>query len=261
MDRSAFFASIRKTVFPVGLKQSQVDGINALLLACERQGMTDPRWAANILAQVHHETDGTMMPEVENLTYTTTARLRKVWPSRFPTDASAAPFVRNPEALAIRVYGDRLGNRAGTRDGWIYRGQGQIQPTGRDHFRRFGDLLGVDLVEHPELAMELGTSAAIAVIGMSKGLFTGRGLADYFSATKNDPNGARAIVNSDGAIYGAKIAASHAAFLNAIAAAGGWSITPVDPIAAWLAKAPAPVPTIRAWLEAMPEGASLESAA
>lgn len=256
MDHASFFNLIRKTIFSAGLRQSQVDGINALLLACERQGITDARWVANILAQVHHETGGTMMPESENLTYTTAARLCQVWPKRFPTIASATPYVRNPEALAINVYGDRLGNRTGTRDGWLYRGQGQIQPTGRDHFVRFGNLLGVDLVGSPELAMELGTSASIAVVGMVRGLFTGRGLEDFFSTTRNDPKGARAIVNGDVAANGAKVAALHASFLKAIEGAGGWAAAR-DPVAEWLASAPAPVDRIRAWLEAAPAGASL----
>lgn len=256
MDHAFFFSSIRKTLFSAGLKQSQVDGINALLLTCERQGIDDGRWVANILAQVHHETGGTMMPISENLTYITAKRIRQVWPSRFPTEASAAPYVRNPEGLAIRVYGDRLGNRPGTRDGWLYRGQGQIQPTGRDHFVRFGELLGIDLVGHPELAMELGTSAAIAVIGMARGLFTGRGLADVFSSTRNDPKGARGIVNADIAANGAAVAATHAAFLKAIEAAGGWSAAR-DPVAEWLAAAPAPIDAIRAWLSNAPEGATL----
>ncbi|PJN93535.1 hypothetical protein CNY89_20105, partial [Amaricoccus sp. HAR-UPW-R2A-40] len=180
--------------------------------ASDRHGVTDERHVANILAQVHHETDGTMMPEVENLTYTTTERLRKVWPSRFPTDASAAPYVRNPEALAIKVYGDRLGNRAGTRDGWLYRGQGQIQPTGRGHFQTFGDLLGVDLVGNPERALELEISAEIAVVGMARGLFTGKSLGDYFSATRDDPAAARAIVNGDVRVNGPRIATLHRAF-------------------------------------------------
>lgn len=258
MDHAPFFASIRKTLFSASLRQSQVDGINALLLACERQGITDSRWVANILAQVHHETGGTMMPLTENLTYTSAKRIRQVWPSRFPTEVSAAPFVRNPKALAIRVYGDRedLGNRPGTEDGWVFRGHGHIQITGRGHFQRFGDLLGVDLVNNPELAMELGTSAAIAVIGMSCGLFTSKGLGDFFSATRNDPRGTRAIVNSDVAANGAKVAALHASFLAAINVGGGWAVAR-DPIQEWLAAAPADVSAIRAWLERMPEGAEL----
>lgn len=243
MDRAAFFTSIRKSPFAGKLATGQVAGIEALLRACERQAVVDERWVANILAQCHHETGGAMLPVTENLTYSSAARLRKVWPKRFPSEASAAPFVRNPKGLALRVYGDRadLGNRPGTEDGWNYRGHGHIQITGRGHFLRFGELLGIDLVGNPDLALELGTSANIAVIGMSRGLFTGRGLGAFFSTSANDPRGARAIVNGDVGANGPKIASLHAAYLAAVKAGGGWSI-PAAPVVV-AAPAPAPRPT------------------
>ena len=50
----------------------------------------------------------------------TAERLVQVWPSRFPTAASAAPYAHNPKALADIVYGGRGGNVAGTDDGWSY---------------------------------------------------------------------------------------------------------------------------------------------
>ena len=76
------------------------------------------------LAQIGHESGGLRVTE-ENLNYSA-ARLRQVWPSRFPDLASTQGFAGNPQALANKVYGGRLGNTAPT-DGWSYRGRGFIQ--------------------------------------------------------------------------------------------------------------------------------------
>jgi hypothetical protein len=62
MDNEAFFGTIRKTLFGGKLKQSHVDGINALLAAFNRYGITDRRQRAYMLATAKWETDHTMRP-------------------------------------------------------------------------------------------------------------------------------------------------------------------------------------------------------
>ncbi|MDP1887101.1 glycoside hydrolase family 19 protein [Polaromonas sp.] len=102
----------------------------------------------DFLGQVLHESAG-LTRFSENLNYSA-ERLCKVWPSRFHTLADARPYERNPEALANRVYGGRMGNTE-PGDGWRYRGRGPIQLTGKDNYRAVGDLMGQDLVGLPEL--------------------------------------------------------------------------------------------------------------
>lgn len=115
----------------------------------------------DFLGQVLHESAG-LTKFSENLNYSA-ERLCKVWPSRFHTIADARPYERNPEALANKVYGGRMGN-TDPGDGWRYRGRGPIQLTGKDNYRAVGDLMGQDLVglpgllEQPRYALE----AAIA---------------------------------------------------------------------------------------------------
>lgn len=126
--------------------------------------LSTPTRRRHFLAQTAEESGGFRVFQ-ENLDYSA-KRLTEVWPSRFPTIAAAAPFARNPEALADKVYGGRkdLGN-AQPGDGWRYRGRGPIQATGRAWAERLSKILGIDLVAHPERMLEpvTGWTAAAAI--------------------------------------------------------------------------------------------------
>lgn len=117
-----------------------------------RFGISDtPTRLHYFLAQIGHESGGLTIMQ-ENLNYRA-QRLCEVWPSRFPTLASAGRCAGNPELLANTVYGERMGNRgSASGDGWRYRGRGYIQITGRDGYREVGQRTGLDLEGSPELA-------------------------------------------------------------------------------------------------------------
>ncbi len=102
----------------------------------------------DFLGQVLHESAELTQFE-EHLSYSA-ERLVQIWPTRFPTLADARPYARNPEALANRVYGGRMGN-VELGDGWRFRGRGPIQLTGRANYAFVGDLVGQDLTVLPEL--------------------------------------------------------------------------------------------------------------
>ncbi len=106
---------------------------------------------AHFMAQVLHESGGLCIVE-ENLSYTA-KRMMAIWPKRFPTLESAMPFAKNPQALANKVYGGRMGN-VGPDDGWRYIGRGLLQITGRESYERYGSRLGCDLVGEPALAAD-----------------------------------------------------------------------------------------------------------
>lgn len=100
-------------------------------------------------ANVLHES--TMLKKLaENLNYTTTARLTEVWPSRFPNDAAGLPFINNPQKLAARVYGGRLGNKT-DKDAWDFRGSGLIMVTGKTNFEYVQKVTGLPVVANPDL--------------------------------------------------------------------------------------------------------------
>lgn len=130
-----------------------VSGIVAGWSIAEANGVVSGRETAFFLGHAATETAGFTRLE-ENLYYTTTTRLKVVWPSRFKTDAAAKPYVKNPRALANLVYGGRMGNEedgTGDDDGWNYRGSGLFQTTGRDNFARVEKETGIGCLEHPDL--------------------------------------------------------------------------------------------------------------
>lgn len=116
----------------------------------ERRNIRSMRRQASILAHMAHETAGFTVLE-ENLNYTA-QRAHQVWPNRFrsPSEAQMRGVAHNSKALALAVYNGRMGNRKGTDDGWIFRGKGLLQCTGRDNVARLARELGIT----PELAAD-----------------------------------------------------------------------------------------------------------
>lgn len=238
MNRPSFFDALRGgAMFPRGYAQGQVDGLNAILDEAGKRG-TPLRHLAYILATIAHETGQKMQPIEENLNYSA-KRLTEVWPKRFPTLASAKPYASNPKALAGKVYGGRkeLGNTQ-PGDGWRYRGRGLPQITGRANYAKFG------IADTPDDALKMSVALRITFDGMTKGMFTGRKLADFESLLLSDPPkpafdyySARAIVNSDVKENGASIAVKAKAFEAAIVKAG------YDPSKPTLAPAAPAAPT------------------
>lgn len=109
-----------------------------------------PARAAHLLGQVAHESAGFKHTR-ESLYYSTPERIMAVWPSRFPTVESAAPYARNPSKLAGKVYNGRMGNK--TEEGAAkFIGRGFLQLTGYDNYRAFAnDMRAPEVMEDPSL--------------------------------------------------------------------------------------------------------------
>ncbi len=126
-----------KRLFP-SAKANLVDAIVRGWPKAEAAGISTPQRTRQFLSNIGAETGG-LRSISESMTYTKPERLMQVWPSRFKTKAQAQPYVRQPKKLAIKVYGGRMGNApAPSEDGWIYRGGGMMQTTGRDGYRALG---------------------------------------------------------------------------------------------------------------------------
>lgn len=137
---------------------------------------------ADFLAQTAHESAGYTRFS-ENMNYSA-KRITEVWPSRFPTLASATPYANNPRALANKVYNGRMGNREGTDDGWNNRGGGMLQHTGASEY----DLLKARLGYSPDDVRDPAKSVVAAL-----DFYQRRGAFAYVH--RGDTTGARRAVN------------------------------------------------------------------
>ncbi len=147
---------------------ARADYVDALVNGGEdvlaEYGFNTPWRVCHFLAQVLHET-GRLRVVRESMTYTTAARIRGTWPSRFPSIVTALRFVRKPVDLAEKVYGGRMGNQrngVGDGDGFRYRGGGFGQLTGYDNYLHVGRKIEVDLAGHPELIEDARVSLRAA---------------------------------------------------------------------------------------------------
>lgn len=140
-----------------------------ILKELDEAGISDPKSQANIFAQIDRESG--FRPRSENLSGYSAKRLFELFGEgnksgnrvRFKTIKDAEKVVAQGEqAVGEVLYGNRadLGNTS-PGDGYKYRGRGFIQLTGKDAYKRVGDVIGIDLVNNPELANDPTVAAKI----------------------------------------------------------------------------------------------------
>lgn len=147
---------------------SSKENADYLLQQAQAHGITDPRQLANFMGQMQVECGGFSHMD-ENLSYSG-SRLLAVFPGRngMNTEAEASRIAAGgPEAIANQIYGGAWGktNLGNTEpgDGWRFHGRGYVQLTGRANYEAMGRELGLDLVNHPELAADREVAARIAL--------------------------------------------------------------------------------------------------
>jgi len=133
--------------------------LEAINAACEQYQINTPYRMAAFLGQVGVESDA-LTAVVENLNYSA-AGLLSTFPTHFDADL-AASYARQPVKIANRVYASRMGNGdEASGDGWVFRGRGLIQITGRANYTSCGEAIGMDLVNAPQL-LEIPSAAAMS---------------------------------------------------------------------------------------------------
>lgn len=167
MNRAAFLAAVQATLFEGFLTDEQVEGMTAILDGWERYyPVGDTRWLAYSLATAYHETGYRMVP--------------------------------------VEEIGRGRGHAYGQPDpvtGKVFFGRGLVQISWKNNYAKADLLLTelrfdhVDLVGHPEDALRSDVAVALLLVGLARGIYTGRKLGDYFSATHDDWYRARRCVN------------------------------------------------------------------
>ena len=132
----------------LGIEDKWLDPLNSTF---DKYEINTPKRQAGFIGQCQHES-GNFKTLEENLHYSA-ASLMRVWPSRFPDQATADQYANNPEKIANKVYAGRMGNTEDG-DGWKYHGRGVIQLTGKDNYMFCGQAIKLDLINNPDLLLE-----------------------------------------------------------------------------------------------------------
>lgn len=161
---------------------SAAPGIAALKAACAKYGITSPIAIAALLGIAGGECRWKLVEEGFNYS---ADRLLQVFPSVFKGDkALAQQYAGNPNnSLPEFLYGyttskgKGLGNTQ-PGDGGNFIGRGYIQLTGRANYKRYGDMVGQDLINNPKLLSDPTIAAEVSV----------KYMLDRCKVAQTDPN-------------------------------------------------------------------------
>lgn len=187
------------------LSQVAKDNMAIIISRAKKRGITNPYSVASILSIVSKESG--FIPKSESLYYTAPERLRAIFGNEFPTVESAKPYVKNEIATANKVYGGEYGNNTAG-DGYKYRGRGFNQLTYKSAYKFYGDKIGVDLVNNPDLLNNPSVAADVMLEFFIESFKTApkNKLALYKSTGIND---FKTLADSVGAFYHANAGWGH----------------------------------------------------
>ncbi len=153
--------AISADLFAGNMTDLQTASVEAILKECQIQGVTDKRQISYILATAYHECHNPKHPE-----------LRLTPMKEFGGEA----YLRSK-----RYY--------------PYYGRGFSQLTWDYNYKKEAKRMGLDLINNPDLMLDLNTAANSHVYCMRMGTYTGKKLSDYITPSKLDFVNARRIIN------------------------------------------------------------------
>ncbi|WP_036304846.1 glycoside hydrolase family 19 protein [Methylobacter tundripaludum] len=134
----------------------------AMLNEMAAQGITDPNEQAMLMAEVDHESGGFTSTREKSHTRASTVMAVSKTARKAGLPTVEAAVAQGGDAVAELMYGGRMGNTE-KGDGAKFKGRGLIQLTGKDNYAAASKDLGIDLVNHPELAETPDVAAKTAM--------------------------------------------------------------------------------------------------
>lgn len=133
-------------------------------------GIDGPKRLSNFLGQCQHECSN-WTHFTENLNYSADGLLRVF--GKYFTPATAASYAHDPVRIANRVYANRLGNSdEASGDGYLHRGVGAIQLTGKSNHMAFFVSMGLPADSDPQLIATTYQLASAAYFFKNNHLWT-----------------------------------------------------------------------------------------
>lgn len=148
------------------LTDGSVEGNKKAILASIKGAGFNDRAASNMLAQIEGESGFKMVKE-QSYKNTAASDIRRAMGDRAKpySDAQLDELKLDDKKFFDAMYGNDMGNSAD--EGYKYRGRGFIQLTGKNNYKKVGDMIGEDLVGNPDLMLDPAI-AAKATMGYYK---------------------------------------------------------------------------------------------
>lgn len=156
----------------------------------DRTGISHTRTRLSyFFANIEYECGGFTIKNLTENTNYSHKRVAQVWPNRYKSEEAVRARFGSASGWQLKmfdeIYGNRMGNRPGTRDGSTYIGRGGPQWTGRDGYAELQRRTGVPAVNTPTSVAEHGRQPEIcAAFWAWKKLNAKADLGDFKGAVK-----------------------------------------------------------------------------
>jgi len=147
----------------------QQENISSLIDSMTKLGISNPNTQIGILSVISKESGFKPQGEI-SYAGTSNSRIRNIFGSRVSklSNSKLDDLKSDPKNFFNLVYARTVGNQGGE-DGWNFRGRGYNQLTGRGNYKKYGSIIGEDLVGNPELLNTPEVASKVAIAFLTKG--------------------------------------------------------------------------------------------